>query len=178
MLMDLSTLAWSDAMCAQFDVPLASLPPILSSAASFGRLRVGALRGVEITAVIGDQQAACVGQECFEPGDAKNTSPPPPPRLTTPQLRHGLVRARQRRHHPPLFEFAPLDGGVPLRHRRRRLRAGGDVAPCAVTSQGAIAMAGAVVSWFGPMRAASRPEAAGQLGHHLVRSGDRCAIPN
>ena len=37
------------------------------------RAQIAALRGVPIAGILGDQQAALVGQACFEPGEAKNT---------------------------------------------------------------------------------------------------------
>ncbi len=77
MLMDLETLDWDPELLACFDVPRAMLPRIRSSAepAGYGVTRAdGPLGGeVALTAVLGDQQAATVGQVCFRPGEAKNT---------------------------------------------------------------------------------------------------------
>ena len=77
MLMDLRTLDWSDELLRAFDIPRSILPAILSSgdATGFGRTRVDGPFGAEIpvTGVLGDQQAALVGQTCFEPGESKNT---------------------------------------------------------------------------------------------------------
>jgi glycerol kinase len=78
MLMDLHTCAWSERLCDAFGVPLDALPAIHASAHRFGRVQGGALGdaaydGAPISGVIGDQQAALVGQRCFERGDAKNT---------------------------------------------------------------------------------------------------------
>lgn len=56
-----------------FGVPMNILPEIRSSAEFFGKIKEGPLKGVPITAVLGDQQAALVGQCCFEKGSAKNT---------------------------------------------------------------------------------------------------------
>ena len=39
----------------------------------YGEARDAALHGVPIAGILGDQQAALVGQTCFEPGEAKNT---------------------------------------------------------------------------------------------------------
>ncbi|WP_030529577.1 glycerol kinase GlpK [Phycicoccus jejuensis] len=76
MLMDLTTLDWDDELLGFFDIPRAMLPTISASshAEAFGR--TGGRRGtsaVPITGVLGDQQAATVGQVCFAPGEAKNT---------------------------------------------------------------------------------------------------------
>ncbi|MCW2816198.1 MAG: glpK 1 [Nocardioides sp.] len=77
MLMDLETLQWDDELLALFDIPRAMLPTICSSSETGGygtTRRDGPLRGeVLITGILGDQQAATVGQVCFEPGEAKNT---------------------------------------------------------------------------------------------------------
>jgi glycerol kinase len=72
-LMDLRTLDWDDELLAAFDIPRALLPRIAPSSASYGAATIPALRGVPVAGILGDQQAALVGQACFEPGEAKNT---------------------------------------------------------------------------------------------------------
>ena len=72
-LIDLTTLDWDDELLAAFDVPRALLPRIAPSSASYGAAQIAALHGVPIAGILGDQQAALVGQTCFEPGEAKNT---------------------------------------------------------------------------------------------------------
>ncbi len=72
MLMALDTLQWDDGLCAEIGVPRDSLPEIRPSVGVFGEGR-GALAGVPISGVLGDQQAALFGQACFDPGAAKNT---------------------------------------------------------------------------------------------------------
>jgi glycerol kinase len=75
MLMDLRTLDWDDELCGIFGVPRAMLPRIAPSAHAYGVTSpLGPLRGeVLIGGVLGDQQAATMGQVCFAPGEAKNT---------------------------------------------------------------------------------------------------------
>jgi glycerol kinase len=77
MLMDLETLDWDDELLSFFDIPRSMLPQIRPSSdpARYGTsLRNGPLGGeVPLTAILGDQQAATVGQVCFSPGEAKNT---------------------------------------------------------------------------------------------------------
>ncbi|MEA2755587.1 MAG: glycerol kinase, partial [Aliidongia sp.] len=68
-LMDLTTLDWDDGMLAAFGIPRAVLPRIVSSSEIYG----DALGGVPVAGILGDQQAALVGQTCFKPGEAKNT---------------------------------------------------------------------------------------------------------
>jgi len=72
-LVDLRTLDWDDELLAAFDVPRAMLPRIAASSASYGVAQIAPLRGVPIAGILGDQQAALVGQTCFEPGETKNT---------------------------------------------------------------------------------------------------------
>jgi glycerol kinase len=71
-LMDLATLAWDEEILGLFNIPRACLPEIVSSSEVYGEAR-GALAGVPIAGILGDQQAALVGQTCFRPGEAKNT---------------------------------------------------------------------------------------------------------
>ena len=71
-LMDLSTLQWDDSLLAAFGIPRAVLPRIVPSSAVYAEARAP-LDGVPIAGVLGDQQAALLGQACCEPGEAKNT---------------------------------------------------------------------------------------------------------
>ncbi|MDP0928147.1 glycerol kinase GlpK [Paracoccus onubensis] len=65
---------WSDDMCRLFNVPRAILPDVLDSAAEFGTTRADLFgREIPIQGVAGDQQAATVGQACFDPGMMKST---------------------------------------------------------------------------------------------------------
>ncbi|WP_329091918.1 glycerol kinase GlpK [Actinomadura citrea] len=77
MLMDLETLAWDDELLALFGIPRSMLPEIKPSSApdAYGTTRANGPLGGEVllTAALGDQQAATVGQVCFSPGEAKNT---------------------------------------------------------------------------------------------------------
>lgn len=77
MLMNLETLDWDDELLGFFGIPRSMLPTInpSSDAQAYGTTRTSRpLRGaVPIGGVLGDQQAATVGQVCFAPGEAKNT---------------------------------------------------------------------------------------------------------
>ncbi|TDD88303.1 glycerol kinase [Actinomadura darangshiensis] len=77
MLMDLETLDWDDELLSFFGVPRSMLPEIKPSSTSgaYGLTRPDGPFGGEVplTAALGDQQAATVGQVCFAPGEAKNT---------------------------------------------------------------------------------------------------------
>ncbi|MBU2811563.1 glycerol kinase GlpK [Acidithiobacillus thiooxidans] len=73
MLMDLQTCAWDKDMLDQFHIPEACLPKIVPSSAPYGEIKTAPLRGTPLAGMLGDQQAALVGQTCFAPGEAKNT---------------------------------------------------------------------------------------------------------
>jgi len=72
-LMDLRTLNWDDELLRAFGIPRAILPQIRSSSERYGEATLDAIRGVPLAGILGDQQAALVGQTCFLPGEAKNT---------------------------------------------------------------------------------------------------------
>ena len=72
-LMNLDTLDWDGDLLAIFDIPRAMLPAIRSSSERYGTARAEPLQGVPIAGILGDQQAALVGQTCFRAGEAKNT---------------------------------------------------------------------------------------------------------
>ncbi len=71
-LMNLATLDWDEEQLTILGIPQVILPAIRSSSELYGTT-VGALQGVPITGVLGDQQAALVGQCCFRVGQSKNT---------------------------------------------------------------------------------------------------------
>jgi glycerol kinase len=72
-LMDLATLAWDRQALETFGIPAAMLPEIRSSSEIYGYVAEGPLAGAPIAGILGDQQAALVGQTCFDVGQAKNT---------------------------------------------------------------------------------------------------------
>ncbi|HEX3649601.1 MAG TPA: glycerol kinase GlpK [Pseudonocardiaceae bacterium] len=77
MLMNLETLDWDDELLGFFGVPRSMLPAIKPSSNPdlYGTTRGNGPFGGEVALAgdLGDQQAAMVGQVCFEPGRAKNT---------------------------------------------------------------------------------------------------------
>jgi glycerol kinase len=73
MLIDLTTCDWDGEMLAHFNIPRQCLPKIVSSSAVSGEIKTAPLRGARLAGILGDQQAALVGQTCFAPGEAKNT---------------------------------------------------------------------------------------------------------
>ncbi len=72
-LMDIARCAWDDEILAAFGIPRASLPEIVPSSSVYGEIRAAPLTGARLAGILGDQQAALVGQACFAPGEAKNT---------------------------------------------------------------------------------------------------------
>jgi len=72
-LMNLETLSWDKEILNVFGIPEAMLPRIHSSSETYGLAKERSIRDVAIAGILGDQQAALVGQACFEPGEAKNT---------------------------------------------------------------------------------------------------------
>lgn len=72
-LMNLTHCQWDDDLLATFDIPRGCLPRIVPSSRVIGAVTTVPLRGVPIAGILGDQQAALVGQTCFDAGEAKNT---------------------------------------------------------------------------------------------------------
>jgi len=72
-LMNLETLSWDKQLLKEFGVPQEMMPKIRSSSEVYGLASHEAVKGVPIAGILGDQQAALVGQSCFTPGEAKNT---------------------------------------------------------------------------------------------------------
>jgi glycerol kinase len=72
-LMNLQTLNWDQSLLDALGVPAAMLPKIASSSEVSGTAVIDALKGVPVAGILGDQQAALVGETCFRSGEAKNT---------------------------------------------------------------------------------------------------------
>jgi glycerol kinase len=73
MLMDINNCAWDEEMLRNFKIPVACLPEIKPSSTAYGTIKTAPLGGTMLAGILGDQQAALVGQTCFAPGEAKNT---------------------------------------------------------------------------------------------------------
>ncbi|MCF8468899.1 MAG: glycerol kinase GlpK, partial [Sneathiella sp.] len=71
---DIHKNSWSDELLEILRIPKSLLPHVLDCSADFGELDPSLLGGtVKITGIAGDQQAATVGQACFNPGMMKST---------------------------------------------------------------------------------------------------------
>jgi glycerol kinase len=130
MLMNLETLDWDDELLRLLEIPRQILPEIRpsSDAEFYGKTRADGPFGEEIPVCgdLGDQQAATVGQTCFNIGEAKNT--------------YGTGC------------FMLLNTGEEIVHSRNGLLTTvcykmGD-APAVYALEGSIAMAGATVQWL------------------------------
>ncbi|HWU69416.1 MAG TPA: glycerol kinase GlpK [Stenotrophobium sp.] len=73
-LFNIRTQQWDDELLEFFAVPRALLPEVRDSAADYGHVDATLLGGaIAIGGIAGDQQAATIGQACFEPGMIKST---------------------------------------------------------------------------------------------------------
>ena len=154
-LMNIATLDWDDALLTAFDIPRSVLPSIVPSSAVYGQGR-DALEGVPIAGILGDQQAALMGQACFEPGEAKNTYG-----TGCFLLMHTGTVAVPSQHGLVTTVAAKL----------------GD-APATYALEGSVAIAGALVQWLrdnlGIIKASSEIEA---LANSVPDNGDVCFVP-
>jgi len=74
MLFNLETQDWDDELLKLFEIPRQMLPTILNSADNFGVVAKDFFQAeIPIGAMIGDQQAALIGQGCVKPGESKVT---------------------------------------------------------------------------------------------------------
>ncbi len=74
MLYDIHKGCWSSTICGMLDIPMEMLPEVKDCAAEFGVTRPEHLdHEIPILGVAGDQQAATLGQACFQPGMLKST---------------------------------------------------------------------------------------------------------
>jgi glycerol kinase len=74
LLFDIHKGAWDPDMLRMLDIPESLLPEVKNNSAIFGETTSDLLgKSVPIGGMAGDQQAAVVGQACFQPGDAKST---------------------------------------------------------------------------------------------------------
>lgn len=75
LLMNLESLDWDEELLAIFGIPRSVLPSICSSSEIYAMTDPAGPFGcaIPIAAMLGDQQAAMVGQACFEKGGSKTT---------------------------------------------------------------------------------------------------------
>src|SRR5256885_378106 len=74
LLLDIGSGQWDPELLELFRIPASLLPEVRDSASDFGTTLPHLLGGpVKILGIAGDQQAATVGQGCFQPGMMKST---------------------------------------------------------------------------------------------------------
>ena len=74
LLFDITKRQWSDELCELFNVPRRMLPEVRDSASDFGTTAPDLFGSpIPIRAVLGDQQAGALGQDCVAVGNAKVT---------------------------------------------------------------------------------------------------------
>ncbi|MFZ1813140.1 MAG: glycerol kinase GlpK [Rhizobiaceae bacterium] len=74
LLFNISSSKWDTQLLKLLDVPRGILPEVLDCAADFGTAQASILGAeIPIYGVAGDQQAAAIGNACFEPGMMKST---------------------------------------------------------------------------------------------------------
>src|SRR5690554_1872864 len=74
MLFNIHSQQWDQDLLCLFDIPQSLLPEVKDSASNFGVIDKQWLGGeVLIGGMVGDQQAALIGQACLQPGMAKTT---------------------------------------------------------------------------------------------------------
>lgn len=72
MLFNIHTFSWDEELCKLFDIPMNILPEVKPNAYDFGEATF-LKEKLHIHAMAGDQQSALFGQNCFKPGEVKNT---------------------------------------------------------------------------------------------------------
>ena len=72
MLFDIQELNWSKDLLNYFNIPESILPTPVASTSNFGTVSIFG-KEIKITGVVGDQQAALIGQTCLHSGDVKCT---------------------------------------------------------------------------------------------------------
>lgn len=74
LLFNIHTGEWDDELLNGLNVPRSMLPEVRPSSQVYGDISDGSvLNGIPIGSLVGDQQAATMGQVCTDPGLAKNT---------------------------------------------------------------------------------------------------------
>jgi glycerol kinase len=150
--MDLAGAHWSEAMHALFKVPTGLVGRIVPTSGNLARAHVGG-RTIPITAMIGDQQAATVGQGCLAPGMAKCT------------------------YGTGIFLLANA-GGSPPQSRNRLLATHLTSTPLAYAMEGSIFVGGDAVKWLrdglGILESAAETEA---IARSVPDSGGVLFVP-
>ena len=72
-MMSIFNVDWDNEALRRLDIPKEMLPAIVPSSKVYGTIAAEPLHNVPLAGILGDQQAALLGQVCLSPGEAKNT---------------------------------------------------------------------------------------------------------
>ncbi len=72
LLFNIHSMEWDEDLMNLFNIPMSMMPEVKDCDSEFGTLSISDTE-IPIKGVIGDQQAALVGQNCFKDGDMKST---------------------------------------------------------------------------------------------------------
>jgi len=73
LLLNNHSLTWDPTLLSFFALRSSILPRLVSTSEVYGNLAYGPLKGVPIAGIVGDQQAALIGNKCLGKGEAKCT---------------------------------------------------------------------------------------------------------
>lgn len=73
LLLNISTLEWEHCLLNFFGLRSSILPKLVSTTEVYGTVGYGPLAGIPIGGLVGDQQAALIGNKCLTQGEAKCT---------------------------------------------------------------------------------------------------------
>jgi glycerol kinase len=73
LLLNIRTLEWDPVLLSFFGLRESILPRLVSTSEVYGNLAYGALKGVPLGGLVGDQQGALIGNKCLTQGQAKCT---------------------------------------------------------------------------------------------------------
>jgi glycerol kinase len=73
LLLNIRNLEWEPALLQFFGFRSSILPRLVSTSEVYGDIYAGPLKGVPVGGLVGDQQAALIGNKCFARGEAKCT---------------------------------------------------------------------------------------------------------
>ncbi len=158
LLLDTRSMTWDDELLELFDIPRALLAEVVPTWRPGGiapSLVTGPLRGVPLLAMIGDQQAALLGQGCVAAGDAKCT--------------YGTGA------------FLLAQAGVRRPEATGRLLVSpawqsGDEPP-SYCLEGPMAVAGAAIGWLADLGLMAEPSASADLAGSVDSSGGVRLVP-
>lgn len=155
-LYDPFTMSWSPLISSFFNIPLNILPTVMDSNACFGSVHSSCF-GIEIPirAVLGDQQAATFGENCFHLGDSKCT-------LGTGTFFNVNTHEKPYSSYGGLYPVVgwKLEGKKPI-----------------YLLEGSFADTGSLVNWAKNVQLFDKPEETAEMAKSLESSGEVFFLP-